>query len=44
LAEVAALEGVRAWLAERAVVADGPIVLFHLVCERLYELGLVRAG
>jgi len=35
---------VRAWLTEQALVSDRPIVLFRLVCEKLYELGLVRPG
>jgi hypothetical protein len=34
----------RDWLAAEALVQDRPVVLFHLVCERLYQLRLVRPG
>ena len=32
----------RDWLAAEALIQDRPIVLFHLACERLYQLRLVR--
>jgi len=38
------LRELRRWLALEAMVADRPIVLFHLACARLYELRLVRPG
>ena len=38
------LDEVGDWLAAEVLVQDRPIVLFHLVCERLYQLRLVRPG
>ena len=38
------LERLGEWLAAEALVQDRPIVLFHLACAQLYELGLVRPG
>ncbi|MGI8807198.1 MAG: DUF4158 domain-containing protein [Acidimicrobiales bacterium] len=35
------LEAVRKWLVAEALVQDRPIVLFHLACERLYQLRLI---
>jgi len=38
------LERLGEWLAAEALVQDRPIVLFHLACAQMYELGLVRPG
>jgi hypothetical protein len=38
------LEDVRDWLSAEALAQDRPITLFHLACQRLYELRLVRPG
>lgn len=43
-ATVGDLEAIREWLAAEALVQDRPIVLFHLACERLYQLRLTRPG
>ena len=38
------MDAVRSWLAGDALAQDRPIVLFHLACQRFYDLRLVRPG